>query len=202
MKGQKLRIRNTLVGLLLVGTAFSAQADMWGCEVLLCLANPAGPMAVKECVRPISRLWKHLAKGRAFPTCTMAKGPHGSSYAQPGHSYYDPCPEGTSALDNGAYAIQGTTLPHFYGSHTGTLYTGIGNGDGLTLGHGDDYSPLPGKVCVAKKLGTTMISVGGADSGSTYSVGMYDKVVVMDPAGSPRIIDVYIDDKLFRRVRW
>ena len=24
----------------------SARADTWGCEVLLCLSNPAGPMAV------------------------------------------------------------------------------------------------------------------------------------------------------------
>src|SRR5205814_2149317 len=47
----------------------------WGCEVLLCLANPNGPTAVAPCVPPIRRLWRELARGHAFPTCAMATGP-------------------------------------------------------------------------------------------------------------------------------
>lgn len=30
--------------------------DRWGCEVLLCLANPNGPRAVSECRPPIDKL--------------------------------------------------------------------------------------------------------------------------------------------------
>ena len=48
--------------------------DRWGCEVLLCLANPNGPRAVGECRPPIDKLfdclsWRHPCK---FPSCPMA----------------------------------------------------------------------------------------------------------------------------------
>ena len=48
--------------------------DRWGCEVLLCLANPNGPKAVNECVSPINKLFKCLAKTHpcSFPKCPMA----------------------------------------------------------------------------------------------------------------------------------
>ncbi len=49
-----------------------AQAeDSWACEVVLCLANPNGATAVKECVAPIKKLYKQLAKGKPFPYCDM-----------------------------------------------------------------------------------------------------------------------------------
>lgn len=52
-----------------------AQAeDSWACEVVLCLANPNGATAVKECVAPIKKLWKELAKGKPFPHCSMNSG--------------------------------------------------------------------------------------------------------------------------------
>ena len=59
-------------------------ADQWGCEVLLCLSNPAGPTAVKECEPPIHRLWDHLRDGHEFPTCDMAKDGKSSAYAKQG----------------------------------------------------------------------------------------------------------------------
>jgi hypothetical protein len=63
MKGLLVAIAIMLPGI--------ALADDWGCEVLLCLANPQGPTAVAECRPPIQKLWRHLARGRAFPTCTF-----------------------------------------------------------------------------------------------------------------------------------
>lgn len=51
-----------------------AHADDWACEVVLCLANPQGATAVTECVPPIKKLWRELAKGHAFPTCNMNSG--------------------------------------------------------------------------------------------------------------------------------
>ena len=45
----------------------TASADDWGCEVLLCLSNPAGPTAVEQCKPPIQRLWDHLRHGHEFP---------------------------------------------------------------------------------------------------------------------------------------
>lgn len=67
-----------------------ARADDWGCEVLLCLSNPAGPTAVTQCVPPIKKLWRELAKGRAFPTCMMNNS--NSSSAQNTWSNENNCP--------------------------------------------------------------------------------------------------------------
>ncbi|WP_144155279.1 hypothetical protein [Paraburkholderia sp. BCC1885] len=51
-----------------------ARADDWGCQVLLCLANPGGPEQYSECVPPIERLWSALRHGDAFPTCDFGTG--------------------------------------------------------------------------------------------------------------------------------
>lgn len=48
--------------------------DTWACEVALCMANPDGPTAVAECVKPIEKLYKHLAKGHSFPKCPFVSG--------------------------------------------------------------------------------------------------------------------------------
>ncbi|RZI40374.1 hypothetical protein EGT07_23820 [Herbaspirillum sp. HC18] len=61
----------TIALMISIGAPQLALADDWGCEVLLCLANPAGPTAVAECKPPIQKLWKALAKGKPFPTCTF-----------------------------------------------------------------------------------------------------------------------------------
>lgn len=62
-----------------------AHADDWACEVVLCLANPKGATAVTECVAPIKKLWRELAKGHAFPTCNMNTG--GASGNSASHSW-------------------------------------------------------------------------------------------------------------------
>ncbi|WP_132536719.1 hypothetical protein [Rhizobium sp. PP-F2F-G48] len=61
-----------------------AHADDWGCEVILCLSNPGGPMQFGECRPPIEKLLHHLAKGRSFPTCSGA----GFSASAPGYEPY------------------------------------------------------------------------------------------------------------------
>ncbi len=80
-----LKVLHALVLAALLG-ASPAKADNWGCEVLLCMSNPAGPTAVGACVPPITRLWKHLAKGRPFPTCDMGAGGAGTGAT---HRYAD-----------------------------------------------------------------------------------------------------------------
>ncbi|WP_370051197.1 hypothetical protein [Sinorhizobium fredii] len=47
-----------------------ARADDWGCEVILCLSNPGGATQYAPCRPPIHRLWRELARGHAFPTCS------------------------------------------------------------------------------------------------------------------------------------
>jgi hypothetical protein len=57
-----------------------AYADDWGCEVLLCLANPGGPEQYSACVPPIEKLWRALRHGDPFPTCDFGMGgSHGTS---------------------------------------------------------------------------------------------------------------------------
>lgn len=55
-----------------VFAAASAQADDLGCTVLLCLSNPAGPMAVPACVVPVQKLFAVLRGGGA-PSCDTGK---------------------------------------------------------------------------------------------------------------------------------
>lgn len=67
------RVTNRLVKIIVLSLAtLSAPptfADGWGCQVLLCLANPGGPEQYGQCVPPIERLWSALRHGDAFPTC-------------------------------------------------------------------------------------------------------------------------------------
>jgi hypothetical protein len=210
---KEVTLKKVFVAIVAVAGALAAptaHASDYGCKVLLCLANPNGPRAVSECVPPINQLFHDLARGRSFPTCDLASAPDnsgGRSWAQQGMSYYDPCPEGTTALPSGSYAVQGTATPmprYPWGNSGDALYTGIGDGDGLMPGSGvgDGYSPLPGKVCVGSKIGDTYVSMGSGDSYSAVSAGVYDRVVMLDAQGSPRIIDVFVNSSLYRRVRW
>ena len=59
-----------VMGGLVVGSP--AHANDYGCRVLLCLSNPGGPMEYSECVPPITRLYRDLARGRPMPTCPEA----------------------------------------------------------------------------------------------------------------------------------
>jgi hypothetical protein len=47
-------------------------ADDWGCQVLLCLADPRGPETESECKPPIEKLWNALEHGKPFPTCDLS----------------------------------------------------------------------------------------------------------------------------------
>lgn len=61
-----------------------ARADDWGCQVILCLSNPGGATQYAECRPPIEKLWRELAKGHSFPSCSgagfQASGPKYEPY--------------------------------------------------------------------------------------------------------------------------
>ncbi|XAZ20469.1 hypothetical protein LVY75_00435 (plasmid) [Sinorhizobium sp. B11] len=61
-----------------------ARADGWGCQVILCLSNPAGSTQYAACRPPIQKLWNELAKGRSFPTCSGV----GFRSSHPGYEPY------------------------------------------------------------------------------------------------------------------
>lgn len=183
---------SAIVGVLAVTACSSSFASDYGCKVLLCLANPAGPTAVAQCLPPISQLWRDLAHvpPRPFPTCDEAR----PAAAVQNTSYYDPCPDGTSALDSGGLALQ-QGMPDW-----SQPYVGIGNGDDITGPSGDNV--LGSKVCVGHQVGQTWTSTGSGDNMWSGYVALYDRVAVLDPATSPRVIDVYLNGALYRRVRW
>ena len=54
-------MKNTALFLMFLMTQ-SAYADDWGCQVMLCMSNPAGPMAVAECVPPMQRLYDAMSR--------------------------------------------------------------------------------------------------------------------------------------------
>jgi hypothetical protein len=178
-----------------------ASADQWGCEVLLCLSNPAGPTAVKECEPPIHRLWDRLRDGHEFPTCDMAKDGKSSAYAKLGFNFFDPCPAGMRPLARAERAIlaapTGGMRAAWKSASVSDVLTGIGDGEGYSFS--DRYAKPTPLVCVGNQIGMTSISPDGR---SWIRVSVYDRVTTLRPQASPRIIDVYINDALFRRVRW
>ena len=180
--------RKLLLSIAFIAFYPSAQASDYGCQVLLCLANPAGPTAVSQCIPPITRLWEDLAHFRGFPSCETASAK--GSRAQIGSSYFDPCPDGTSALAAGQYGV----LPALTDP-----YAGIGSGDDLRP---NEFNMLPAKVCVGNQIGTASVWIGPEDTGGYQSIAVYDRLVSFDASANPRTIDVYVNDLLYRRVRW
>ena len=176
---------------LLAVSSSSSQASEYGCKVLLCLANPAGPTAVAQCVPPITQLWRDLARipPRPFPTCDEAR----PATAFQNETWYDPCPEGTSALEDGAYGARQVDPT--------SAYLGIGEGDNLRPG--GENSPVLGiKVCVGRSVGQVTVQRGFGENATSVLANLYDRLALLDPATSPRVIDVYLNSALYRRVRW
>ena len=168
-----------------------AQASDYGCRVLLCLANPAGPTAIAQCVPPITQLWRDLARLRPFPTCDEAR----PAQAVQNTTWYDPCPDGTTALDIGALALQ-------QGAPDATPpLVGIGTGDSLIPDPVRDVV-LGSKVCVGRQVGQTWVFTGNGDNSWSGYVNVYDRIAILDPVTSPNVIDVYLNNALYRRVRW
>jgi hypothetical protein len=183
-----------MLGSVLLASCGMARADDHGCTVLLCLANPAGPMAVSECVPPIKKLYRDLAKGKAFPSCEMANAPDtagGKSWAQHGASYYDQCPMGTTALEAGSYAMGP--------GNSAKYYLGIGEGDAA---NGEDGGALRTKTCVGKQVGETIINLAEGDGSTAVVTGLFDRVITVGPSAQPNYIDVYVNSAFLHRVRW
>lgn len=181
------------IGLVLLLAASSAGASPYGCEVLLCLSNPAsngGPMGVAECVDPVSRLYRDLRKGRSFPRCEEAGSDAGRSEARQVIDAYDPCPNALNPAADGTVVAQGrrdVSRPSRL-VLTGPARLSPRTGDGGTSA---------ARACVGEPLG--WIREGVADS--PVVVGIYARVV-WQQAQRPRAIDVFVDGQWRQRVHW
>ena len=200
--GQEGKMKALLACAIFLGAAcvsFSTEAeDLWGCQVLLCLANPDGPEALRECQPPMDRLREHLRHGHPFPSCPSG----GSAYARPTSSYYDLCPAGTVELLEAQFGAAA--------SATRVVYYGIGDGGNVSQrSYGELQTQMPPKVCVGRRVGQGIVYLpaqGGGDRGGpgyqAHVVAYYDQLVVLPAHSSPRVIDVYIDNARYKRVRW
>ncbi|MBN3733159.1 hypothetical protein [Burkholderia sp. Tr-20390] len=182
-----------------------ANASDYGCTVLLCLANPSsngGPMGVAECVAPITKLFDDLAHFRPFPTCDMADGNDGSSYAKQVTAPYDPCPSPLKAAPAGTWVVEGkkaSSRPTWF-VPTERDYT-LAGAPQIT-----EQQSLPGmnfttgpQACIGNKIGYYV--AGSQMNGDEHSVNVYDRVI-WQKYQSPRAIDVYIDNQFNQRVHW
>src|SRR3546814_4685294 len=70
MKAFNFALAAALVGAAVQSTPAVASDNTWACEVVLCISNPGGPTQYPACVPPITKLWRVLALGGSFPTCT------------------------------------------------------------------------------------------------------------------------------------
>lgn len=237
---KRTEFKNTLVGLIVgfcfIGYGFHALADEvdysqipgmpkldymtgddeWGCQVLLCLANPNGPKAVSECHPPIDRLfdclsWRHPCK---FPSCPMAGE---GNYAKQLSDGFDPCvlkgledgPKGYLAEgdihDESKFKttrgnrklLRGRSTYNYGGEHYFSDEEGNGGYWGGT------------KACVSGYQGTAYEAYTcRQESGdSSYTTTCYRPVKVYEKVlwqqyQSRRAIDVFIEGKNWTRVHW
>lgn len=68
-----------------------------GCLVLLCFAAPSW-RAIPQCVPPITKVLRDLARGKPFPTCNMAGGGNSANHAWASAPDYCP-PQYTRVFD-------------------------------------------------------------------------------------------------------
>jgi hypothetical protein len=175
----------------LVSPVIAADLPNYGCTVLMCLANPNGSKAASFCVPFINQLYHDLSHSKGFPSCSGGNG----SYAQQVNDPYDPCPIPLKVALPGTYLVQGKPHPNVPGSKAPSgLYDAVGNPQ--ISEQSTETGMLGQRACVGKFNGS--YSVGSPDDG--YTVNVYDKVVWQAPQ-SPMGIDVYVDNKFYRRVR-
>lgn len=210
----KLRLSVALT-LLSVALPINTQASDWGCQCLLCLADPRGPTTESECKPPIKKLWRHLAKGKPFPTCNLVGGSSGS-YANISSSTYGLCPNEYSALGKGQYAFRtadyqrsGVGIPYFIGSGDSSskqtepvvCVKGLEGSKDITIPI-QDASPITALNLQQQSVTALTISKNQSGWGSvqsrTIKAAAYSDIQVLPYSG--QMIDVVIDGSLNQRV--
>lgn len=189
----------------------------WGCEVLLCLANPNGPRAVSECRPSIDKLfdclsWRHPCK---FPSCPMAGE---GNYAKQLSDGFDPCAlQGMEDAPQG-WIVEGNINDNnqFKTDRRNNKFLRKMNsqynwgGEHWFKASEDSAGYWGGtKACVKGSQGTAYEAYtctdNSGDSSSTTTcyrpVKVYEKVV-WQKYQSRRAIDVFINGKNWTRVHW
>jgi hypothetical protein len=181
---------------------FASDDDEWGCKVLLCIATPNAT----GCRPPIDRLWRHLARGHPFPTCSFTNGSGSApgTYVQQGTNVYDLCPQGTTALPSGQYAVLPADFvaTPTYSYTTTAPHAGIGDGSEQRF-YNDAYAIPPPKICVAGATGrsATYYEFVG-DEWTARSLAEFTQILVLPPNPNDTVFDIYVNGSRFARTRW
>ncbi|MCD8339477.1 MAG: hypothetical protein LUC43_04665 [Burkholderiales bacterium] len=218
-KSQRAMLLFCLMGIFCgVGLAESACAEEheltsdeeWGCQVLLCMANPNGPKAVSECVPPITKLYSCLYRIKnpcSFPTCPMAGD---GNYAKPLSDTYDPCTLQDMEDAPAGWIMQGNLTDTSKFSVKGHQYHLKAGGSSYNYaGTASDGSGNSSKACVRNLQGTALEPYQcQIDSGeSSYWTTCYRQVKVYEEVTwqqqqSSRAVDVFIEGNLWTRIHW
>lgn len=197
-----MKVKNSSLGKLVRAAAVAAaitamqpaQASEFGCKILLCLAAPAsigGPWSIPECVPDLRRLFDMLWDGDPFPTCDFVDGGDGRTHANMVYDYFDPCPEGTMAVQPGTMVVEGKSNPSNYWNGGFDII-----GTPIRSEVQDDRGPPSARACTGPVLGSYDTNHGDGDT-----IYVYDRVVWMQPQ-NPSGIDVYVNNKWWQRVRY
>lgn len=73
-------MRRIALFVLLFTASFAADA-IDGCRALLCFAYPGDPLTLPACVTTVEEVMSELARGGAFPHCSLTATPAGSPAA-------------------------------------------------------------------------------------------------------------------------
>lgn len=174
------------------GQAFAADDSNlvgkdWGCAVLMCMSNPSGPTAEPKCKPPIEKLHKELARGHSYPSCEGANNEN--NYSRTVWDYYDPCPAGMVPAPKGTFIEIGEKQDgRVTVTSTGAIQSEPYRWDALA---GD-------RACVGAPIGIDYAKMQFEDG---RNVLVYSSVVWQKPQ-SPRILEVYVDGKLYSRTRY
>lgn len=185
----------------------------WGCELLLCLANPNGWKSVSECRPPVEKYIKCSTRKHnkcSMPKCKQA-GPGNDAYRN--DDVYDPCPllgEGYQEAPTGfLYSGQ---MPSGSGWRGPTLGRGSStynyNGEREDCDSDGNCTTYSSKACVKPDnyLGTarepyTCYDDDGDRRTCYRTVKVYSEIK-WQKEQSRRAIDVIIEGKLYNRVHY
>jgi hypothetical protein len=87
-----------------------------GCLVLLCLAAPSW-RAIPQCVPPVQQLFRDLARGKPFPTCSMSGAGNTANHAWSNAPAFCP-PQYTRVID-------GESAPIYQCDYSGAISVSI-----------------------------------------------------------------------------
>lgn len=181
-----------VLALTMTVTSVPSQASQFGCQVLLCMSNPAsngGPRGVHECVAIIDKFFRDLQLGRPFPTCDRSDGNSNDSQVRMTHDDYESCPTGTSVSTPGNWVAQGYLL------NDGSAMLSSTPAASEPYKYDRDAA-LGQRACVGTSQGNYITR----SDDSSQLVYLYDRVVWQQPSPST-YMEIYNDGVLVQRIK-